>query len=130
MEKDLNILSRYNNGDYLHKNLDWHMADSSWKAQQIDKIIKRNRLNPKTICEVGCGAGEILKQLSLKSTYSEVDFTGYEISEDAFQLCGIKSSEHLTYIKKDFLEDDKNYEDDGSVDESDDEKSNDLLDDE
>lgn len=110
MEKDLNILSRYNNGDYLHKNSDWHIADSPWKAQQIDKIIKRNRLNPKTICEVGCGAGETLKQLSFKSKYSEVDFIGYEISEDAFQLCRMKSSEHLTYIKKDFLEDDKNYE--------------------
>ena len=108
--KDLKITSRYNDGDYLSKNSDWHVEDSPWKAQQIDKIINRNKLNPTTICEVGCGAGEILRQLSLKPRYSEVDFTGYEISDDAFDLCLSRSTERLTYLKKDLLEDEKQYD--------------------
>ena len=91
-------------------NSDWHVEDSPWKAHQVDKIIKRNKLTPTTICEVGCGAGEILKQLSLKSNYAKVDFTGYEISSDAFELCRTRSAERLTYLKKDLLEDEKQYD--------------------
>ena len=63
MKKDLKITSRYNDGGYLSENPDWHVGDSPWKAQQIHKIIDRNKLSPRTICEVGCGAGEILRQL-------------------------------------------------------------------
>ena len=110
MSKDLKITSRYNDGDYLSKNADWHVEDSPWKAKQIDKIINRNKLIPKTICEVGCGSGEILRQLSLKPRYAEVEFTGYEISDDAFELCQSRSAEHLTYLKKDLLEDEKRYD--------------------
>ena len=110
MVRNLKITSRYKNGDYLFKNFDWHVEDSPWKAHQIDKIIKRNKLNPSTICEVGCGAGQILKELSLNSTYAEVDFTGYEISDDAFKLCSTRTSERLTYLKKDLLEDEKKYD--------------------
>ncbi|MDA8538295.1 class I SAM-dependent methyltransferase [Candidatus Pelagibacter bacterium] len=110
MNKDLEITSRYNNGSYLSKNSDWHVEDSPWKAHQVDKIIKRNKLTPTTICEVGCGAGEILRQLSLKSNYAKVDFTGYEISGDAFELCRTRSAQRLTYLKKDLLEDEKQYD--------------------
>ena len=80
------------------------------KLVEIDKIINRNKLNPTTICEVGCGAGEILRQLSLKPRYSEVDFTGYEISDVAFDLCLSRSSERLNYLKKDLLEEEKRYD--------------------
>ena len=110
MNGDLKIPSRYNDGDYLSKNSNWHAEDSPWKAQQIDKIIKRNKLNPRTICEAGCGAGEILRQLSLKSTYAEIDFTGYEVSDDAFELCRTRSAKRLTYLKKDLLEDSQQYD--------------------
>ncbi|MDB2475079.1 class I SAM-dependent methyltransferase [Amylibacter sp.] len=110
MSKDVKITSRFNDGDYLSKNSDWHVADSPWKAMQIDKIITRNDLNPETICEVGCGAGEILKQLSLKPKYNEVKFTGYEISDDAYELCKERASKKLTFNKKDLLEEEKRYD--------------------
>ena len=51
----------YTNGYYLEKNPTWHVEDSSWKAKNIIKMMKRNNIVPKTICEVGCGAGEILR---------------------------------------------------------------------
>ncbi len=44
----------YEDGTYLDNNPGWHEEDSPWKAKQIDNIIKKNSLNPKTICEVGC----------------------------------------------------------------------------
>jgi SAM-dependent methyltransferase len=104
------ITSRYNDGDYLKKNSDWHVADSPWKAEQINKIIIRNKLNLQSICEVGCGAGEILRQLSLNSIYESTNFYGYEISDDAFELCKARQSERLEFFKADLLESDKKFD--------------------
>ena len=50
----------YTNGTYQHQNPGWFKEDSAWKALVIYELIKRNRLTPATISEVGCGMGEIL----------------------------------------------------------------------
>lgn len=94
----------YEDGTYLDNNPSWHEEDSPWKAKQIDKIIKKNSLNPRTICEVGCGAGEILNQLS--KLYVDQEFVGYEISPQAFKLCSTKSKPKLTFKHADLLKDD------------------------
>jgi len=85
----------YNNGTYIKKNPNWHEEDSSWKATQIDRILRKNSISPSTICEIGCGSGEILKQLSLM--YPIAQLHGYEISPQAFQLCSRKVSEKLKF---------------------------------
>lgn len=73
------------NGLYLKNNPAWHVEDSSWKATQILKMLDRNPIDPKSVIEVGCGAGEILNQLYL-SMPDDVEFTGYDISRDAINL--------------------------------------------
>ncbi|PSB04084.1 class I SAM-dependent methyltransferase [Merismopedia glauca] len=86
----------YTTGEYIAKNPTWHMEDSSWKAQQILKIIEKNHLQPQTVAEVGCGGGEILKQLYAEMP-KDVTFTGYEISPQAFQLCQQKTQDRLKF---------------------------------
>jgi len=98
----------YEDGTYLEKNPSWHEEDSPWKARQIRNVIKRNSLNPKTICEIGCGAGEILNQLSGQYT-DDKEFFGYEISPQAFELCSKKSKTNLTFKLSDLLEDNDAY---------------------
>ncbi len=93
----------YEDGTYLARNPDWHESHSEWKAQQIHKLITRNNLNPGTICEIGCGAGEILNQLMV-SLNNNIHFAGYEISPQAFKICQAKSKERLSYYLKDLLE--------------------------
>lgn len=93
----------YEDGTYLANNPSWHEEDSPWKARQIDTIIKKNSATSKTICEIGCGAGEILNQLS--ATYVDKKFFGYEISPQAFALCGARSKANLTFRHADLLED-------------------------
>lgn len=110
MHDNTKITSRYNNGDYLAKNEDWHAADSQWKANQVDRIIKRNGILSSSICEIGCGAGEILKQLSLKTSYEKVEFYGYEISDDAFALCSTRETDRLHYFKKNLLQLEEKYD--------------------
>ncbi len=99
--------SIYKDGTYLELTKTWHEEDSPWKAQQIAKIMKRNSLEPSTICEVGCGAGEILNQLSLDN--ADTQFCGYEISPQAFSLCEKKSKDNLSFLLKDLFQDDDRF---------------------
>lgn len=98
----------YKDQTYLNNNPTWHEEDSPWKAKQILKILNQNQIWPATICEVGCGAGEILKQLSLVSD-DTVEYFGYEISPDAFSICEKKSKNNLTFYLKDLLQDDDSW---------------------
>lgn len=86
----------YTSGDYLKRNPSWHVLESPWKAREIVRMMKRNNLMPKTICEVGCGVGEVLKQLQ-KSLDDECMLWGYEISPQAFELCKTRSNEKLHF---------------------------------
>ena len=58
----------YESGEYLEKTQTWHAEDSSWKTEQILKIISNNNITPSTVVEIGCGAGGVLSELS-KSEY-------------------------------------------------------------
>jgi cyclopropane fatty-acyl-phospholipid synthase-like methyltransferase len=93
----------YENGTYLAKHPSWHEEDSSWKAMQIIRMLKKNKINPTTICEVGCGAGEILNSL-VEYYGSNVYFSGYEISPQAFEICQKKVKLNLHYFLKDLLD--------------------------
>ena len=98
--------SIYATGEYLEKNKDWHVSDSPWKAGNIFKIIQRNQLKYDTVCEVGCGAGEILKQLSYKMP-QDVKFEGYEISPQAYELSKSRENDRIKFHLKDLLEEDE-----------------------
>ena len=93
---------RYCDGAYLAHNPTWHAEHSSTKARWIDDILKRNALEPRTITEVGCGSGEILVQL--KARRPEAQFTGFEISPQAYAICAPKAAAGLEFRLEDLLE--------------------------
>jgi phospholipid N-methyltransferase len=95
----------YTKGKYFEKHPTWHTEDSYFKARQIINTIDRNKLKPNSICEVGCGAGEILNQLYAQMS-NDVSFVGYEISPQAYKLCWPKKKGRLQYHLKDILQDD------------------------
>ena len=92
----------YTSGEYAAKNPTYHVEDSAWKAQQILKIIRRNNLQPLSICEVGCGAGEILRQLQ-NNLPKQIHFTGYEVSQQAYELCQERANSKLSFYCADLL---------------------------
>jgi len=98
----------YLDGTYLENHETWHVEDSPWKAQQIQAILSKNNIKPDTVCEVGCGAGEILRQLSLKMP--NTNFFGYELSTQAFELCKTRESENVKYYLKNILEEDRSFD--------------------
>lgn len=98
----------YENGDYMELNTSWHVEDSPWKSEQVLKFIRKHGLQPETICEVGCGAGEVLVQLA--RALPGVTFTGYDISPSVLTLWAQRSQYGITFIQKDFLDDTNTYD--------------------
>jgi hypothetical protein len=92
----------YTDGEYVRKNPTWHREDSAWKAQQVIKILKRNSVVPRTIAEVGCGAGEVIRRVSL--AFPDARCQGFEISPDAIEQTRGRETEKLSYHLCDVLQ--------------------------
>jgi 2-polyprenyl-3-methyl-5-hydroxy-6-metoxy-1,4-benzoquinol methylase len=92
----------YTGGAYLQLNPDWHVADSPWKASKIVEMMRRNSLAPRSVAEIGCGAGEILAKLHELLPVHTV-FRGYDISPQAYSLAISRSKERLDFEHGDLL---------------------------
>ena len=97
-----NVSDKYKNGDYLAKNPDWHRTDSLWKATRVRDILKGGGVEPRSICEVGCGAGDVL--MHMKEMYPDTMMTGYDISTDATQFWSEHEERGIEFCCGDFLE--------------------------
>ena len=93
----------YTKGIYLENNPAWHAEDAPWKATYISSILKKNSLVPSSICEVGCGSGEIL--INLLSQFREAQYFGYEISPQAFEICKTKATRQIKFFLADLTQD-------------------------
>ena len=94
--------SIYETGEYVERNPTYHVEDSSWKARHILNLIQKNSLQPRAVCEIGCGAGEILKQLQ-SHLPADTEFFGYDISPQAFELCRQRENERLHFYCEDLI---------------------------
>jgi len=92
----------YQDGTYLRNNPDWHIGAAPWKSQGVLEILQRNRLTPHTICEIGCGAGEILALLQ-KHLPEDCTFEGYDIAPQAIELAKERENTRLHVHLADFL---------------------------
>lgn len=104
----MNVHEMYVNGEYLNNNPTWDMEDAPWKADLIFKMMKKHHLEPKKICEVGCGSGAVLQQLQLLMPELCI-FNGYDISPQAIELCGQRTNEKLHFHLKNFFEEPYTY---------------------
>jgi 2-polyprenyl-3-methyl-5-hydroxy-6-metoxy-1,4-benzoquinol methylase len=96
------MASSYSDRAYLAANPTWHVEDSAWKAGQILKMLGRHELRPRTIAEIGCGAGGILSHLHA-ALPPEVTLDGYDVSPQAIALAATRQRERLTFHRGDFL---------------------------
>lgn len=96
MQAAARVRDQYTSGEYLLKNPRWHADESPWKAKYVLQMIARNKLAPKTICDVGCGAGEVLR-LVHEGLNRQCSCWGYEISPQAFARSDRLSSERLQF---------------------------------
>lgn len=99
-----NMSNIYTDGSYLESTSSWHAEDSLWKAQQVAKIIENNRVEFSTVAEVGCGAGEILLELSQLMNKAEISYTGYDISPQAIELAKKIETDQVKYRVENILD--------------------------
>lgn len=102
---DVSMTDLYTDGEYLARNPCWHAEESPWKAEQLLRMLRRHDLVPRTICDVGCGAGEVLRRLQ-EALPAHCEFWGYDISPQALALCRPKANERLHFRCIDARDDD------------------------
>jgi len=91
----------YESNEYAVRNPNWHESDAPWKARQIEKAITKHRLSPATVCEVGCGTGDIL--LNLEHALPDATLSGYEIAPEAIERASAKETSRTKFFLKDVL---------------------------
>jgi hypothetical protein len=95
--------SIYTTGQYLEHTRTWHTEDSAWKAGQIIRMLAKHSLKPRSIAEVGCGAGVILDILSRLPTLQESSLFGYDVSPQAIKLAQRLGNPRVTFYCEDLL---------------------------
>lgn len=101
-----NVLDQniYVDGVYLQKNPLWHIDESPFKVRQILRMMKKHGIDPKTIGEAGCGAGEVLNLLQ-KALGPTCRFKGYDISPHALAMCEGRANDRLHFELADISQD-------------------------
>jgi SAM-dependent methyltransferase len=94
----------YTGGCYLEQHPSWHLEDSPWKAEQILRVLRRHRLEPRTVCEVGCGAGGVLRALH-DTLGGDVAYVGLDVSEQALELAASRRTDRLRFELRDVVVD-------------------------
>jgi SAM-dependent methyltransferase len=103
------MASIYTDGTYLRNNPEWHADESAWKAEHVARLLERNAVAPATVCEVGCGAGEILASLKRRLPPG-TRFTGWDISPNAYALCSRKGAPGLEFRLGDLIQAQDHYD--------------------
>jgi SAM-dependent methyltransferase len=95
--------NQYINGEYLKKVEDWHEEDSYWKSHKVLEMIRKHKLDPSSIYDIGCGAGEVLAEMQ-KNMGVGLDFRGFDISPQAMSIASKKENSSLKFYNEDYLE--------------------------
>ena len=77
-----NVTQLYTDGDYLANHPDWHAERSPWKAQHVVRGLEATGLQPRSVCDIGCGTGLALSVVAQNVPSVEVA-VGFEPSPDA-----------------------------------------------
>ena len=86
----------YTDGTYLKNNPNWQQEESPWKAQQVIDVIERNDLHLASICDVGCGAGEVLRRVA-EHLPGDITYSGYDISPQAIDLSAKNCAKNISF---------------------------------
>lgn len=76
------------------------MEESPFKVRQILRMLEKQNLSPKTVCDVGCGGGVVLAELQ-PNLCAECVCWGYDVSPDAISFCASRCNDRLHFLVRD-----------------------------
>lgn len=91
-----NVATIYADGTYASKNKGLGDDNAAWKASNVLDMMRNCGINPRTILEVGCGAGGILAELQ-RSLGDGLVLTGYEPMPEAYQRAQERANDRLRF---------------------------------
>lgn len=98
----------YTSKNYALKNPSYHIEDSLFKSKNFIKLLKINRFNfseIKNVIDIGCGAGEILKELKKSNYFSyNTNFSGYDINKDIIEYANKNTDENINFYSDNYFE--------------------------
>ena len=74
----MKIENRYLDGTYLNINKSWDREDAEWKARLVVRILRSHSIEVNSICEVGCGSGDVLRHL--RGMFPRAELKGFDVS--------------------------------------------------
>lgn len=92
----MDFTARYQDGEYLARNDDWHEEDAAWKAGHVRDLMRDAGLQPHRIADAGCGTGGVLVQLQAMLP-PDRSLTGFEIAEPAFRIAATRANARLRF---------------------------------
>src|SRR6266700_2714065 len=78
-------------GRYRQLHPNWHVEDSDWKARQVLSLLRRNGIVPRSVCEIGCGAGAIIR--AIHDELPGTSLVGFEVARDALELTAPRATD-------------------------------------
>ena len=100
MPVDEPVAQRYLSQEYVEKNPSWDREDSPWKAGKVRELLASHSVTPKSLVDVGCGAGRVLAELA--KAYPGASLSGYDIAPAAEQFWAELRSAGVTLMVGDF----------------------------
>lgn len=96
----------YTSGRYAERNPDWHEGDAPHKARALAAAIRFGGLQPRTVVDVGCGTGAVLRALSeeLQDELPDTRWEGWDIAPEAIRRARATEGGRLLFVGEDFLQ--------------------------
>lgn len=85
----------YKDGTYGAHNPTMGTEGSGRKAEEIALMLDRHGIKPSSICDIGCGAGKVLAELSRR--YPEARCVGYDLQPEAIERARPQQTSGLTF---------------------------------
>ena len=97
------IDDRYTSGEYLEKNPTFHVERADFKASNVRKMLDKHHPAIESVCDLGCGAGEVLKLLASEPPIGK-SFVGYELSPQGYAMACERSGPNLSFRNTNLFE--------------------------
>jgi SAM-dependent methyltransferase len=94
--------------DFAVANPGWGVEDADDKVRDVVRSICRVHLHPRSVCDVGCGVGEVLAQLRQRLGTERA--VGYDISRYAITLARKRETPGLRFCLADATQDDESFD--------------------
>jgi SAM-dependent methyltransferase len=94
--------------DYASNNPQWHLEDAEDKVRDVLSSVARTQLTIRSMCDIGCGVGEVLAQLHRRLLTERA--VGYDVSHYAIELAKQREAPGLTFRAADASSDSETFD--------------------